>query len=372
MVSVVAASAPAGASPLDVLGLGSRRAGQANAGIAAADDAAAVYENPAGLLGRPACRRDDERHDKRADNGRRNDRDRDDTCDAATRTGELVLGTVGEYSHLSINGIRAPLADAGAAQLAVRVGLASRFALGFAMSAPSSHLGYAVIRAPDQPYYPYYRDRLSRAVLLVGAAVRVTDQLGIGGSLDLAPGFMKSRAIAGVTARLSSTLRAGFAYHQRFALVDEATDVRVHYTPHQVNAGVSYTTDAIVASLDAGWAHWSGFRGPYPLGVETPPYKDTFSIRFGAESSATAGTIFRAGYAFESSAIPATQPVTNLLDGTKHTVTGGAGYAAGKLRVDAHVLITIVTTRTLERMGQPKLKSGGELFGAGLSATIGF
>jgi hypothetical protein len=461
VVSVVAASAPAGASPLDVLGLGSRRAGQAGAGIAAADDAAAVFYNPAGLLGRPACRRaaerdrhgrddsdrtrrepddesrgerdaerdddargtreddhrgnsherDDRSRDARDDDdrGERDDaseadaaddsgprprRDRDDdehdrasrdrtaderttdegdsSCDAATRTGELVVGMAGEYSHLSINGVRAPLADAGAAQIATRVLLASRFALGVAISSPSSHLAYSVVRVPEQPYYPYYRDRLSRAVLLLGAGVRLTDELAVGGSLDLTPGFTRSRGIAGVTARLSPSLRAGLAYHQRFALVDDATDVRVHYTPHQVIGGIAYTTDAIVATLDGGWARWSGFRGPYPLGVETPAYKDTFSVRFGAESTATSGTSFRAGYAFESSAIPASQPITNLLDGTKHTVTGGAGYAAGRLRVDAHVLITIVTTRTLERMDQPKLKSGGELFGAGVSVTRAF
>jgi hypothetical protein len=115
------------------------------------------------------------------------------------------------------------------------------------------------------------------------------------------------------------------------------------------------------------------------------------------ESTSTDGAIFRGGYGFESSAVPRTQTgVTNLLDGNKHTVAGGAGYiwpraAAGNaVRVDAHVQIQVVGTRTLEKTvwdgtgeydpytsivdesnpGYPSLKSGGEVISGGLTLGI--
>ena len=55
MCAVLFASANAHAGPLDVFGLTSRRAGQANAGLAAADDASALYYDPAGLVAVPVA-----------------------------------------------------------------------------------------------------------------------------------------------------------------------------------------------------------------------------------------------------------------------------------------------------------------------------
>ena len=78
-LAVLVAAAPARANPIEVFGFTSQRAGQANTGVAAADDASALYYDPAGLVASPG--------------------------------GELVVGTLGAYSNLGINRRRVALSD---------------------------------------------------------------------------------------------------------------------------------------------------------------------------------------------------------------------------------------------------------------------
>jgi long-subunit fatty acid transport protein len=140
--------------------------------------------------------------------------------------------------------------------------------------------------------------------------------------------------------------------------------------------------------------------GPVPAQAPHVPFEDTFSVRAGLESVANEGVVFRGGYGFEQSPVPANQTgVTNLLDGNKHTVGLGAGYLWKRLRVDAHVQFQIVTTRQLKKTaydnmgtydpytsvrdenpnasgiqssnpGYPSLKSGGEVLSAGITLEV--
>ena len=317
---VVASTAHA--NPLDIVGLGSRRAGVAQSGVASVDDMSALYYDPAGLV-------------IRADS-------------------EVAVGMAGAYSHLALDRVRAPFADGGGLQIGMRAHLHDRIAIGLATHAAPEGT-QLIVRDPAVPFYPLFRDRLSRSVLLAGAAVDLRP-VAVGVSFDLIDGFERARAIVGATYKLG-TIRIGATYHQRFALVDGTA--RLHYTPHRVSAGVTYT-EGLIASLDIGWANWSAYRGPFER--ERIPYKDSFSVRFGLESGTT-GTVFRGGYAFESSS------VETLADGPKHTLAGGAGYTIDDLRIDAHVSVEIVGTRLF---GDPEVKSGGEVFGAGLTLTAGF
>lgn len=320
MVAMAASSAHA--NPLDIVGLGSRRAGVAQSGLASVDDISAVYYDPAGLVIR--------------------------------EDSEAAVGIVGTYSHLALDGVRAPFADGGGVQLGIRAHLHRRIAVGIAAhGAPEGT--QLVVRDPSVPFYPQFRDRLSRSVLLAGLAVDLRP-VAAGVAFDLLDGFERARAIVGATYKVGS-LRFGATYHQRFALVDGTA--RLHYTPHRAAIGISYL-EGLVASLDIGWAHWSAYRGPFE--TERVDYKDAFTVRFGLESGTT-GTVFRGGYAFESSS------VETLADGPKHTLTGGVGYSYEQLRVDGHVSVEIVGTRTF---GDPEVKSGGEVFGAGLTLTTGF
>jgi hypothetical protein len=364
LAPLLALAGPAVASPLDIVGLGSRRAGQVNAGLADVDDATALYYNPAGLANRAPCLREEEPE-------RDTDESPDPVCAEPDR-GDLVVGVALAYSHLAISGTRAPFNDAGGAQLAGRARIAERFALAFAFHGPSQGGTHAVVRDPIAPLYPYYRDRLSRPVLLVGTAIDLTDK-SIGAAVDLAAGTSHPKAIVGATVRLSPSLQIGAVWRQRFAIVDEATGARVHYTPHTVLAGVTFITDAVRASVDLGFAHWSAYEGPFATGTSVRvPYKSTGQLRLGIESNKEHGIAFRFGYALESAAIPPNQPDSNLLDGFKQSVAGGASYGVGRVRIDAYVGVQIVGTRTMTEPDDTTLKSGGEIFTAGLSLAVGY
>jgi long-chain fatty acid transport protein len=423
-LAVLVAAMPARANPLEVFGLTSQRAGQANTGVAAADDASALYYDPAGLVASPG--------------------------------GELVLGTLGAYSNLAINSVRVSLADPVGFQLAVRArvplggALADRVAVGLGLHLLPSHVARVIAPAPDRAFYPYYGDRLSRVVVLPGAAMRLGGGWSIGGAVNVLASLREAtyasevtagmldarvddrvpavaRAIAGVHYELSSSLRVGAVYRQRFEIpfkvrsttmadgnpIDFDITASSHFTPHQVAVGVVWRTESLASALDVGWAKWSGYAGPYvrvggkqpavgPVSGHPPrvPFEDTFSIRAGIESLTSGGLVYRGGYGFESSPVPRDQQgVTNLLDGTKHTVAFGGGYVWKRLRLDVHLSVQLVSTRTatktiydgtgeydpytslrdedstlagnqISNPGYPSIKSGGEVFSAGMTVEV--
>lgn len=420
-LAVLATTVPARANPLEVFGLTSRRAGQANTGVAAADDASALYYDPAGLVGSPG--------------------------------GELVVGALAGYSHLSINSGRATLDEPVAIQLAFRTPLrlgraiADHVTVGLGVHLLPGTLARVDAAAPDEAFYPYYADRLSRMVILPGAAVRLGHGVALGAAFDVLASMSGSsratetgdgidarvdqrapaiaRVLAGLQWQVTPAIRLGAVYRQRFDvpvvtrtqvlvggdLVDVDLRTTGDFAPHELAAGIAWTGDDLAASLDLGYALWSGYPGPYvraesPLAAKMPgrppevPFADTFSVRAGLESVASEGVVFRGGYGFETSPVPKDQHgVTNLLDGTKHTVAFGAGYVWKRLRIDAHAQVQIVTTRRMIKSvydgngpydpytsvrdedpdlagtqssnpGYPSLKSGGEVFSAGLTLAV--
>lgn len=359
----------ASANPFEVLGLTSRHAGQAGAGAASADDAAALYYNPAGLVAAPGI--------------------------------ELSLGTIGAYAHLR-NGDRLP--DPAGGQIAMRAPLplrgplADRIVVGVALHLLPGDVAHLIAPRPDEPYYPYYGDRMSRIVVLPGAAVRL-GRVAIGVSVDVLAGLTGSieategasraidarvdqrigtvaRAIAGATWQATSCVRLGAVFHQRFEVpfatsaktlvAGEPIDLDVRasglFTPHELVLGAAWTRSRHVLSLDARYARWSDYPGPFvrvdsrlPLVGEVPalsprvPFDDTYGARLGIESRA-GRWIARGGYGFETSPVPAHQTgVTNLLDGPRHTLAIGAGHVWGRTRLDAHVQLQLVQRRKITK-----------------------
>ena len=380
-IGVIASATSSRANPLEVLGLTSRHAAQANAGVATADDAAALYYDPAGLVSSPGK--------------------------------DLSLGTIGAYSKLD-DGV---LHDRLGVQLAMRAPLplkgplAKRIVVGIALHMLPRDLGRIIAPAPDQPFYPMYSDRISRLVVLPGLAVRLTDRIAIGGAVDLLGGLAGpivagegatraidarvdervgaiARVIAGATVQVDEAVRLGAVFRQRFELPFHTTamttvagepidlDIRAAglFTPHEVVAGVGYARPGLVASLDLGWQMWSGYPGPFvqvdsalPLVGAVPgqapavAFKDTVAVRAGIETRRNDdGLILRGGYAFETSPVPRDQRgVTNLLDGLHHRLGVGAGYRLGRFRIDAHAQVQVV-------VGHGELLSGGLTLAVGL------
>src|SRR5262249_5432598 len=129
-----------------------------------------------------------------------------------------------------------------------------------------------------------------------------------------------------------------------------------------------FAQGAWTLSLDAGYLHWAGWRGPYttvssmlplagPLDIAPPKvqYDDIYSLRAGAEWRAwerdRIRLVVRAGAGFEPSPMPDPPGVTNLLDGDKLIATAGVGllltrFLPAPVRLDAHVMAHVVTDRT--------------------------
>ena len=373
----------ADANPLDVFGLGSRHAAQANAGAATIDDADALYYDPAGLVEHPGV--------------------------------EIDLGAIGAYSHLRIGNDFASLSDPVGAQVAMRAPLplagplADRIVVGLALHLLPGNVARVIAPAPDQPFYPLYGDRLSRIVVLPGLAVRLPHGFAIGaaanvlagltGTISAAEGATRAidarvdervptivRAIAGVTWQAAPAWRLAAVYREQFAVpfattattevagepIDLDLSANGQFTPDEVVLGVGWSPGPVVVSLDLQWSAWSEWSGPYvhvdselpligPVPGQSPQlsYSNTYAVRLGFETTLPAGDdgwIWRGGYSFETSPIPKSQPgVTNLLDGPKNTIALGAGYAwphaaRGRgFRLDAHVMSQFVGKRTITK-----------------------
>jgi len=367
------------ANPVEVFGFGSERAAEAGAGIAGVEDFAAAYYNPAGL--------------------------------GAGTTKGAAFGFLGAVSDLKIDGRRQKLSDPVGMVVGVTApaplggALAGRIRVGAGMYLLPGTIAQVVARSPDEPFYPWYDNRLQRIVILPGVGVKVIDGLWVGMAANFLAGLnggivagegstralearvdekvpSVARVIAGVAYDVTPAVRLGAVYRQRFEVpfatqantevAGEPIDLDLRavgqFTPNQVGVGVRYAADAGQLALDVTWSNWSEYPGPFvivnsalplvgPLAGELPdvPYKDTIAARLGGEVRAGDRVLLRGGYGFETSPIPARQTgVTNLMDGPKHTVGLGLGVVfdrpGGKhARLDLHVQGQLVGGRTITK-----------------------
>lgn len=180
------------------------------------------------------------------------------------------------------------------------------------------------------------------------------------------------------------------------------------YTPQQLEVGLAFspTADWTLAA-EVLWNRWSAFPDPalridldltipvLPIEftdslVRDPGFQDTVSARFGGElrvaSGPVADWILRAGYAFEPSPAPQQTGDTNLLDNDRHVASIGVGLALHEvfgqslphpLRVDTYGQAQILPSRThvkgdgvsADNAGFPSIRSDGVLYHLGLTLS---
>lgn len=280
-------------------------------------------------------------------------------------------------SALSAQGKTLPLADPLGASLALALPLpfegavARRVRLGFGAYFPTTVLHF-IARPGTEPFFPYYDNRSQRLVLLPALAVRVSDQLSIGAGLNVlggvkgpavvvpgASGALESRIAlrATTTAALDLGLRFdpservhfGVTFRQRFALPAvvstraEVAGVPLHvdvesesalYDPLTLVVAGSVALGAATFELDASYARWSDWDGPFAavhaelpgvsLASDLPahPGRDVVSLRGAAAYGLDLGPKTRlelhGGAGFEPSMLKTVrQGRTNLVDGDK-------------------------------------------------------
>lgn len=355
--ALIAASAlsatPAIAGPFEVEGVGPSGIAEISARVARADDGAAAFQNPGGLgLGR----------------GLRIE----------------IAPTLG-VSGLSAQGKNRPLEDpfgialtfdatmplTGLLKDRIRVGLAAYF--------PPTTALRLIARPRDEPLFPYYDNRTQRLVIIPALGLRITKRIGVGVGINVlggvsgpatvipgASGAPESRLdlqatttlAVNVGARIDVTqhVRLGATFRQRFAVPAAVTtkaeiagvplDVTVTtrsalYDPLTVVVGASFDFASVELELDAIYARWSEYAGPFVavraelpgLAVASPITpslaKDTVSLRsagvYRVDIGRVVGVALRWGLGFEPSMLRSTQQsVTNLVDGNKLLAGAGA------------------------------------------------
>ncbi len=136
--------------------------------------------------------------------------------------------------------------------------------------------------------------------------------------------------------------------------------------PFMARLGVRLVLDKFDYELAAVYENWGSVKEvsavPQDVVVENVPgvgsieatpsnvplnYRDTFSIRNGAELKINQDLAVRAGYTYESSAIPDEYYSVFLPDSTKHLMTFGAGYELGKWTFDAGFAYMHMPDRTI-------------------------
>jgi len=260
--------------------------------------------------------------------------------------------------------------------------LKDRIRVGFAGYLPPKNALHLSAHRSDEPFFPYYDNRTQRLVLVPSLAVRVLDRLAVGVGLNILGGatgpatvldgasgapeprldLTASTAVsvnAGVRFDPRPGVRLGLSVRQRFAapagIDSKATVAGIPLTISVATHGALFDPTTIVAAgsfdvgratleLDASYAVWSAYEGPWvnvhstlpgvdvSSALPTAPARDVVSLR--AAGTVRFGVLARselqlhAGAGFEPSMLKSDQQgVTNLVDGDKVLAGLGVSFA---------------------------------------------
>lgn len=194
---------------------------------------------------------------------------------------------------------------------------------------------------------------------------------------------------------LQGNLDAGFAQIPvRYAF--EAHSL-VAFQPRQLVLGLSTARGPYRLNFDAGFEQWSRYPSPVarsaahiqadvPAGLplalppnmelpaaESAGFTDRFTWRAGIERTLALSRVstlaLRLGYAYLPTPVPRSAETAQLMDASEHVFSVGAGVAVWQLAIDAHALYGHLPNRRLEREGDYFFAKGHTL-SAGLTLTL--
>lgn len=424
------------ANPLDTFGFGSRAASMGSAVVADSSDFAAVYYNPAGLVGAKGP---------------------DFSVGYFHASHNLAMN--GRDNHVdSVRGIVGGFVTPGKI-----AGIP--FAFGLATHLPDERISRIRTMRQEQPRWELYDNRSQLLYLSTALAIRPFSFLEIGagithlaatrgrleitGKADIVnPHDSQLRhevmadlstvryPQAGMRVHLGDAFTLGLAYRARTRLelqldtklqgqVDAlGLEIPASYSLSSRNVGVFIPRQMALGSsmklwdrhltvnLDVTWMGWSTYESaisrstteldvkvpegipvtippnPKPTQVIPPNFRDTFVPRLGIEYvgqvNESIEVPFRAGYVYERSPVPTQKGVTNFVDTDRHVLSLGTGVRLlrpiaelpGDLRLDLHAQYSLLPERVMLKDDPTDFtgdyRAGGNILSAGATLGLGF
>ena len=371
---VLGLAGAARANPADIFGYGARGIAMGGAQVAATDDGAAAYYNPARLV------RGDLIH-----------------IDVGYQFAKPRVGTTEDtFAVDTSRGLAFDIAVPG--KIA-----GARLAIGAALFIPDQHVTRTRTLPEARPRYLAYDNRPQRLMLAAVGAIEIIPGLSIGGGvayMSSAKGTIELRGLlgfpdaeasdldlainadvetiryghAGLAWRALPWLELGASYRGGFRLVSDLT-VKVRgdigapgqppvvadghldlrsvfldlFQPMQITVGAAaQISSRWLVALDVAYHRWSVFENPtsrITIELDIKDFNDLVNIppqrplapanlndivvpRLGVEYTRpwNGRTLaLRGGYVYEPSVAPEQRGETNFLDNDKHTLTAGAG-----------------------------------------------
>lgn len=166
-------------------------------------------------------------------------------------------------------------------------------------------------------------------------------------------------ANASVLYAATDKLNLGIAYRSKVkvdidgtasGILPAATSITL---PDEYKFGASYkTSDTLTLNIEADWTNWSTFD---TLNVQLPTmmlivphfWQDTWCYRFGGQYKLSEQWKLRAGYLYDTNPVREEYFETRVPDSDRQGLSIGTGYTSGKITVDASYMYIHFNKRTI-------------------------